>query len=206
MVNLNQDPVLLPHPDFSSDEYAEARAEFVEGTMTDAGAAELLGRVWVANRKIESLKWKRHREEAAAEEAAAARRRAEEIIRQAEVELTEKEETRREDRKKNPTKYTPVPMLPPPTLAREILAPYAQRMMEKGRYCEMWYFTAEGLNAAKQSGAYVDSEGVVPVIDTSGGMAWISATAKRDPGSFKEDQELTWEEFAAAVPRMLLAM
>ncbi|KIJ48227.1 hypothetical protein M422DRAFT_205651, partial [Sphaerobolus stellatus SS14] len=79
-------------------------------------------------------------------------------------------------------------------------------MMEKGRYCEMWYFTAEGLNAAKKSGAYADSEGDVLITDSSGGMAWIPAVAKRDLGSFKEDRELTWEEFAAAVPRMLLAM
>ncbi|KIJ47420.1 hypothetical protein M422DRAFT_248821 [Sphaerobolus stellatus SS14] len=61
------------------------------------------------------------------------------------------------------------------------------------------------LNAVKKSDAYVDSEGVVPIIDGSDGMAYIPAVVKHSLGSFKEDHELMWE-FSATILCMLLAM
>ncbi|KIJ34108.1 hypothetical protein M422DRAFT_144065, partial [Sphaerobolus stellatus SS14] len=202
------DPALAECPDFTSDEYREARADFVEGSVTEIQAAQLLKKAWLTNQKIEAARWNRRVEEEAMEEEVANTKRAEEAARTLVQEEMDREEVRREDRKKNPSKYVPIPNRPPPTLRAEIVAPYAQRRIDKGLYCEMYYFTAEGLDVAKKVGAYIGEsmDVTVPIMDGTGGMTWIPAIAKRDPGSFKEDQNLTWEEFSGAIPRMLLAM
>ncbi|KIJ28217.1 hypothetical protein M422DRAFT_126628, partial [Sphaerobolus stellatus SS14] len=199
------DPALVECPDFASQEYGEARATFMDETITEVQAAQILRRAWLANQMAESRRWNRIMEEEAVEEEIANTKRIEEAARIRLQEEADREEAKREDRKKNPSKYVPIPNRPPPTLRSEIVAPYAQRRMDKGLYCEMYYFTAEGLDAAKKVGAYAD-ESMVPVTDGAGAMTWIPAIAKRDPGSFKEDQDLTWEEFSGAIPRMLLAM
>ncbi|KIJ54596.1 hypothetical protein M422DRAFT_153126, partial [Sphaerobolus stellatus SS14] len=205
MVSSTRDPALMECPDFTSEEYAEVRESFVDGTVTEMQAAQMLRRVWAANQKFEVTRWNRRLEEEAVEVEADIARRAEEAARRLVQEAEDREELRWEDRKKNPSKFVPIPDRLPPILRPEIVALYAQRRMDKGLYCEVYYFTAEGLDAAKKVGAYVD-ESMVPITDGTGGMTWISAIAKREPGSFKEDQELTWEEFSGAVPHMLLAM
>ncbi|KIJ54196.1 hypothetical protein M422DRAFT_221727 [Sphaerobolus stellatus SS14] len=205
MVNLTQDPASLACPDFTSDEYAGARAGLMEGSTTEAQAADLLRKVWVVNQKRDVARWDKRIADEAADEAATLMRRTENLARVAQQEVVDREEAWREDKKKNPSKYVPIPNRPPPTLRPEIIAPYAQRRIDKGLYCEMYYFTAEGLDAVKKVGSYVD-ESMVPVTDGAGGMNWIPAIAKRDPGSFKEDQDLTWDQFSGAVPRMLLAL
>ncbi|KIJ49736.1 hypothetical protein M422DRAFT_160302 [Sphaerobolus stellatus SS14] len=200
MISKDQDPALEECPDFASDEYREARVEFMEGTITEIQVTQIL-KVW----SIESSRWNRRAEEEAVEQVIANTRRAEEATRMLAQEEADREEVRREDRKKNLSKYVPIPKRPPPTLCPEIVAPYAQRRIDKGLYCKMYYFMVEGLDAAKKVGAYVD-ESMVPVTDGAGSMAWIPAIVKRDLGSFKEDQNLTWEEFSGAIPCMLLAM
>ncbi|KIJ57088.1 hypothetical protein M422DRAFT_23203 [Sphaerobolus stellatus SS14] len=206
MVGLVQDPSTVPRPDFTSDDYAEARADFISDTVTDAEAANLLERVWKSNQKIDAAKWRRAVNEAASEEAASLRRRAEAGAQKVEQDAADREELRREDKKKNPNKYIPIPVRAPPTQHLEIISPYAQRMINAGKYCEMWYFTPEGLDAAKNRKTYTDDESLVPSIDSSGNTTWMPAAAKREPGTFREDKDLTWDEFSGAVPRMLLAM
>ncbi|KIJ33335.1 hypothetical protein M422DRAFT_264725 [Sphaerobolus stellatus SS14] len=181
MISRNQDPALAECPDFTSDEYREARADFMEGSMTVFQAAQLLKKAWLANQKIEAARWNRRVEEEAVEEEVVSTRRAEEAACTLVQEEVDREEARQEDRKKNPSK------------------------IDKGLYCAMYYFTAGGLDMAKKVGAYVD-ESMVLIMDGTGGMTWIPAIVKRDPGSFKEDQDLTCEEFSGAIPRMLLAM
>jgi len=46
---------------------------------------------------------------------------------------------------------------------------------------------------------------MLPIIDATGTTTWVPAAAKREPFSFKNDEDLSWEEFTIAAPRMLLA-
>ncbi|KIJ46910.1 hypothetical protein M422DRAFT_226577 [Sphaerobolus stellatus SS14] len=206
MVGLVQDPSTVPRPDFTSDDYAETRADFISDKVTDAEAANLLERVWKSNQKIDAAKWRCAVNEAASEEAASLRRRAEAGAQKAEQDAADREALRREDKKKNPNKYIPIPVRAPPTQHLEIISPYTQRMINAGKYCEMWYFTSEGLDAAKNCKTYIDDESLVPSIDSSGNTMWMPAATKWEPGTFREDKDLTWDEFSGVVPHMLLAM
>ncbi|KIJ34376.1 hypothetical protein M422DRAFT_263514 [Sphaerobolus stellatus SS14] len=125
MISRNQDPALAECPDFTSDKYREARADFVEGSVTEIQAAQLLKKAWLTNQKIEAARWNRRVEEEAVEEEVANTRRAEEAARTLVQEEVDRE-ARQEDRKKNPSKYMPIPNRPPPTLQAEIVAPSVQ--------------------------------------------------------------------------------
>ncbi|KIJ46996.1 hypothetical protein M422DRAFT_126399, partial [Sphaerobolus stellatus SS14] len=148
MVELTQNPTYLTHPDFTADKYAEARQSFTSMEITDRAAAEILEKAWLANQKIESVRWRRVREEEAAKESESLRQAVEEVTRIAAKEVTDREEAIRTDKKKYPNKYTPIAMGPPPTHRPDIPSAYAQRKLKEGVYLEMWYLSCEGLDAA----------------------------------------------------------
>ncbi|KIJ48312.1 hypothetical protein M422DRAFT_247633 [Sphaerobolus stellatus SS14] len=156
--------------------------------IMDAAAVTLLAKVWKANQRIEAEKWKKANEEAAVAEEERLRVFAEDDASRITQDTIDQEEALRVDKKKYPNKYSLIYMHDPPIQHPDI----------------PW---REGLDAAKTTAGQALDEGLQPVIDPiTGGSTWIMASAKRDTGSFKRDEDLTWDEFAGAVPRMLLAM
>ncbi|KIJ43698.1 hypothetical protein M422DRAFT_252942 [Sphaerobolus stellatus SS14] len=207
MVKLQQDPAHLPRPDFTSNEYAEARQGFTSTEITDRAVASILEQAWLANQKIESARWRRVREEEVAREAESLRQAVEEGTRKAAQEATDREEAIHTDKKKYPNKYTPIGMGPPLTHRPDIPSAYGQRKLKEGMYLEMWYLSREGLDAAKQAAGQLSEDALHPTLNAATGeTSWMPASAKRDPHSFKRDEDLSWDEFSSAVPRMLVAM
>ncbi|KIJ56470.1 hypothetical protein M422DRAFT_120887, partial [Sphaerobolus stellatus SS14] len=194
-------------PDFTIDEYTEVRSEFVLEGITDAAAAALLARAWKANQRTEAEEWRKANEEAAVAEEERLQAFAEDNASRVAQDALDQEEALRADKKKYPNKYSPINMRDPPNQRPDIPCAYALKRLEEGVYLELYYLGREGLDAAKTTAGQALDEGLQPVIDpVTGGSTWIAASAKRDTNSFKRDEDLTWDEFAGAVPRMLLAM
>ncbi|KAG1770951.1 hypothetical protein EDD22DRAFT_842942 [Suillus occidentalis] len=70
---------------------------------------------------------------------------------------------------------------------------YALRKMDKGEYVELWYFTNDGLEEANRK-------------KTDGSTAWVTAASSRDARAVLNDEDLPFEEFCQACPRMLTMM
>ncbi|KIJ50072.1 hypothetical protein M422DRAFT_126828, partial [Sphaerobolus stellatus SS14] len=201
---LTQNPAYLTRPDFTADEYAEARQSSTSTEITDRAVAEILEKAWLANQKIESVRWRQVREEEAAKESESLRQAVEEATRIAAKEVTDHEEAIRTDKKKYPNKYTPIAMGPPPTHHPDIPKNPQCLQCKEGVYLEMWYLSREGLDAAA---GQLSEDALHPILNTATGeTSWMPASSKRDPHSFKRDEDLSWDEFSGAVPRMLIAM
>ncbi|KIJ40499.1 hypothetical protein M422DRAFT_173607 [Sphaerobolus stellatus SS14] len=197
-------------PDFASAEYAAARQVFLSAEVTDAEAVSILQRAWTANNLIDRARQQRQAAEAAAtaaaEAAIEAQRETDEQALQEAKEMADAEDLLQEDKKKNRTKYAVIPMRDPPTVRAEIISPYAQRKLERGFYVELSYFTKEGLQAARKTAGHAEDEAMLPIVDpVSGSTSWVPAAAKRESFSFKDNEDLSWEDFTIAAPRMLLA-
>ncbi|KIJ22824.1 hypothetical protein M422DRAFT_140320, partial [Sphaerobolus stellatus SS14] len=195
-------------PDFASAEYTAARLVFISDDVTEVDAVSILQKAWTANDLIERTRRQRQEAEeaamASAEAAVEAQRRIDEQAVQEAQEAADADDVLQEDKKKNRAKYANIPMHDPPTVRAEIISPYAQRKLERGFYVELSYFTKEGLKAARKAAGHAEDEAMLPIIDSvSGAMSWVPAAAKRESFSFKDDEELSWEEFTIAAPRML---
>ncbi|KIJ35231.1 hypothetical protein M422DRAFT_262612 [Sphaerobolus stellatus SS14] len=195
MVQLSENPATRVCPDFTIDEHAEDLSEFISEGITDAAAAALLARAWKANQRTEAEEWRKANEEAAVAEEERLQAFAEDNASRLAQDALDQEEA------------FPINMRDPPNQRPDIPCVYALKRLKEGVYLELYYLGCEGLDAAKTTAGQALDEGLQPVIDpVTGGSTWIAASAKRDTNSFKRDEDLTWDEFAGAVPRMLLTM
>ncbi|KAG1861227.1 hypothetical protein F4604DRAFT_1522492, partial [Suillus subluteus] len=120
----------------------------------------------------------------------------------------EEEAVRLDERKKNKNKYAPIKCGKVPSDPTIILAPYALRKLKAGDYCELHYFTNKGLEDARVSVAIAEPDALVMLPSADGIHSWIPAAAVKDPkvAPVIKDENLTWEEFNEAAPRMILSM
>ncbi|KAG1894567.1 uncharacterized protein F5891DRAFT_1166135 [Suillus fuscotomentosus] len=97
----------------------------------------------------------------------------------------EEEATRLEDRKKNKNKR-----------------------LKAGDYCELHYFTNKGLNEAKVTTLIAEPDALVMLPAADGVHSWVPAAAVKDPKAapVTKDENLTWEEFNEAAPRIISFM
>ncbi|KAG1809924.1 uncharacterized protein HD556DRAFT_1223149 [Suillus plorans] len=79
--------------------------------------------------------------------------------------------------------------------------------MKSGDYCELFYFTNTGLEEASQATFTADEDALVMLPTSDGLHKWIPAGAARDPKAHVlKDENLTWEQFNEAAPRMIMIM
>ncbi|KIJ23661.1 hypothetical protein M422DRAFT_275716 [Sphaerobolus stellatus SS14] len=77
--------------------------------------------------------------------------------------------------------------------------------LERGFYVKLSYFTKEGLQAARKTAGHTEDEALFPIVDSdTRATSWVPTTSKRGTYSFKDDDDLSWEEFTIAATRMLL--
>ncbi|KAF8835960.1 hypothetical protein BDN67DRAFT_958557 [Paxillus ammoniavirescens] len=188
-----EDPNLAVQPDFNSEEYAEDRLQFIDAELSidDNRAAHILSKAWRLTNSKDKDRWaarlaeqervtanKKH----LADEAEALRLQSIADDQQAAI---------KDERQKNKTKY----------------APYAARLLKKGAFCPLFYFTNKGLCEASHASLSSDAEAMVIVQGESGLHTFIPALAAKPPSpSFVADEDLSWEQFGEATPRMVLAM
>jgi len=207
MAFLAEDPNLSEKPDFSADEHQAARNRLMNNLVDEDEAIRILGTLWDLTNDTAKERWAARLAEGT--RAAEARRLAnEEADLQCQLELDEERETAlKEERKKNKAKYEPIRDIDIPSDPIIIPSHYASRKIKKGDYCELYYFTNTGLKEASKHNLSIDPEALVMLPTADGQHSWIPAGAARDPKSAAtQDDELSWEEFNEAAPRMINSM
>ncbi|KAG2029022.1 hypothetical protein BDR03DRAFT_988036 [Suillus americanus] len=187
---LAEDPNAAILPDFEADEYVQARAQIINNVIDDRQAAQILANLWHIQNDADKRRWAdRIQEEArAAEEACRQATEAENQRRQAQ--LVEQEAAVSEERKKNKSKYAPIRNADVPS-----------NPMKSGDYCELFYFTNNGLKEVSRSTFTADEDALVMLPTVDGLHKWIPAGSARDPkAQIIKDENLTWEQFNEAAP------
>jgi hypothetical protein len=195
-------------PDFTTGEHGAARARLIaDGVADDAAAAQLLAALWTINNNAAKDTWAEQVQEAAraAEEA---QRVADEEEQERQVALEEEQEAaRKEEHKKNKAKFVPVSTTKIPTGPIVIPSQYAVKKLKAGEYCELHYFTNVGLAEARKNMLSSEPKGMILLPSDDGQQIWVNADETRDTKSaVTRDENLSWEQFNEAAPRMIIAM
>ncbi|EGN96984.1 hypothetical protein SERLA73DRAFT_154354 [Serpula lacrymans var. lacrymans S7.3] len=161
MPSILNNPNTAVAPDFTREEYQEARTELSNELIDDALAARILANLWsIANNK-DKIAWAQQREE----EILVAERECqwleEEVVMQQKSLADEQDVAHREERKKNKLKYAPARDIDVPSDPVIIPLQYTTRKMKAGEYCELHYFTNRGLEEALHSLLTTDAEVLV---------------------------------------------
>ncbi|KAG1867123.1 hypothetical protein C8R48DRAFT_704315 [Suillus tomentosus] len=200
----SEDPNEAIRPDFASDEYQEARQQLVEDGITAEQAARSLAALWTINNNADKERWALKQRQARL-----ARQREEDEEEERLQQLREEQEAARlEERKKNKNKYAPLVRGKVPSDPTILPAQYATRKLKAGDYCELHYFTNRGLDEAKASNLIAEPDALVMIPSADGLHSWVPAAAVKDPKAAPvvKDENLTWEEFNEAAPRMISMM
>ncbi|KAJ8591406.1 hypothetical protein M405DRAFT_722044, partial [Rhizopogon salebrosus TDB-379] len=208
MAPLLDNPNLAIPPNFATEEHEPARFRLIaNGVANEEQAAEVLTALWTMNNNAAKEAWAQQLEDAARADDFAQCRAEEE---EAELQRTLEEErvaARKEEQKKNKSKFVPVSAAKVPSLPVILPSHYAVRKLKAGEYCELYYFTNKGLNEAKKTLLSSEPDGLILMPATDGQQTWVPASAIRDPKSaITKDENLSWEEFNQAAPRMITAM
>ncbi|KAG1726173.1 uncharacterized protein EDB91DRAFT_1239674 [Suillus paluster] len=177
------DPNEAIRPDYTSDEHQQAREQL---TLTNN-----------ANKQHWALRQERlemvHQREVLEEEQ---RQQARE---------EEDEAARLEEHKKNKSKYAPFAQGKVPSEPTILPAPYVTRKMKSGDYCELHYFTNHGLDDVRKLSQIAEPDALVMLPSNDGIHSWFPADTVKDPkaAAVMKDENLTWEEFNEAAPRMI---
>ncbi|KIJ07168.1 hypothetical protein PAXINDRAFT_164622 [Paxillus involutus ATCC 200175] len=204
-----EDPNLAVEPDFLSEEYADHRLNFIDADhgIDNERAARILSKVWTLNNAKDKERWTARAAELAllaaeekriSEEAEALRLQSIADDQQAAI---------KEERQKNKLKYAPVRDVDVPNNTSTLPSQYAARLLKKGVFCPLFYFTNKGLREASHSSLTSDAEALVLIQGEAGSHTFMPALAAQPASpSFVTDENLTWEQFNEATPRMILTM
>jgi len=205
MERLRHDPNLNLCPDYTSDAFAETRAQLTNENITEEQSIQILKNIWETSNNAAKAQWQTQQEEDRQRHEHLQCLKDEEQENRERVQLEEEEAARKEERKRNKFKYTPIPERDVPTETPIIPASYAIRKLDKGEFVEIWYFTNAGLDDA-ESKATIDDDAMVMSRLPDGSTTWISAAAARNARSVVEDQDLSFEDFCQACPRFIDAI
>ena len=211
MANLLRNPHEAIQPDFAAEEHAPQRQLLREGGLAEDQAVALLSNLWVTANLRDRAEWDCSQEQRALAQLEAEQAAHQEIERQRQEEEALREAARLEDRKKNKKKFAPVIDAPIPIGQVDIPAPIAVARMKKAEYVELWYFTNAGLRSAESSAikSSKNNNSFILVHDEDTDAAtFVPASTAAAPSSsaLVEDEDLSWEEFTEAAPRMLAFM
>jgi hypothetical protein len=206
MPRLLIDPNTTHCPDYSLAIYEAVRAPFVSDQTTHEQAANILATVWAAQNVVEKQQWQEQLDQDEADIEARRQELEEEARQRQEESDKEKDEQKKEEIKKNKSKYIPIPARGVPTQPPIIASTIATRRLNKGEYVPMWYYTNAGLDDASKSFSIFDEESLSLIRRADGSTSLVPAVSSRESKSIVEDQDLTWDEFSVAAPRMIDAM
>jgi hypothetical protein len=205
MPRIRNDPNFNMCPDYASDFFANSRAQLVNDNTNEAQAIQLLKDIWEANNNSNKVVWQCQVAEDREERAHHEQMEEEERERLEQLRAEEEETARKEDRKKNKHKFMPILPTGIPDEPAIMPCSYALRKLDKGEYVELWYSTNDRLDEANLKKT-VDDDAMIMSTLADGSMAWVSAASTRNARAVINDEDLPFEEFCQACPRMLTAM
>ncbi|KIK83560.1 hypothetical protein PAXRUDRAFT_803647, partial [Paxillus rubicundulus Ve08.2h10] len=113
----------------------------------------------------------------------------------------------KDEHQKNKTKYALVWDAGVPDNTFTLPSQYAACLLKKGTFCPLFYFTNKGLHEASHASLSSDAEAMVIIQGETGSHTFIPALAAKPPSpSFVANEDLSWEQFGEATPRMVCAM
>lgn len=192
-------------PDYMSEVFDNARAQLINANTTEEQAVQLLKNIWEANNNADKVTWRQQEEDEREDREHREQLEDDERERLEQARAEEEEATRKEDRKKNKHKFTAILATGIPNEAAITPCSYALRKMDKGEYVELWYFTNDGLEEANRKKT-VDDDAMIMSTLADGSSAWVTAASTRDARAVLNDEDLPFEEFCQACPRMLTTM
>ncbi|KIN93568.1 hypothetical protein M404DRAFT_170929 [Pisolithus tinctorius Marx 270] len=201
-----ENPNMAIQPDFTTEEYQEARLHLVNDAVDDQQAANILATLWVLNNNKEKLNWQTCKEQEAQRAQDKAEQAEEELAKQQCRRLKEAEMAQAEERKKNRTKHALIRKVGVPSGPVNIPSPYAVCKLKKGEYCELYFFTNIGLAEAETFNPSIDNEALTLLKADNGQHIWVPASTTRDKSSVIKDEDLTWEQFREASMHLISTM
>ncbi|KIN98377.1 hypothetical protein M404DRAFT_157797 [Pisolithus tinctorius Marx 270] len=201
-----ENPNMAIQPDFTTEEYQEARLHLVNDAVDDQQAANILATLWVLNNNKEKLNWQTRKEQEAQRAQDEAEQAKEELAERQCRRLEEAEMARAEERKKNRTKHAPIRKVGVPSGPVNIPSLYAARKLKKGEYCELYFFTNISLAEVETFNPSIDDEALTLLKADNGQHIWVTASTTRDKSSIIKDEDLTWEQFGEASVCLISAM
>jgi hypothetical protein len=199
-------PNSLTCPDYTLEVFRDTRVPLVNDNSTHDQAAVVLAGIWTASNAAERLLWQ-FQVDADEQAAEALRHQDREALALREAEAAkEKEDLRKEERKKNHGKFLPIPDRPVPHRPPVIAAQSATRRMDKGDCVPLWYYTNNGLENALSTYNSTDDDALSLLRGPDGSTSLIPASSTKESKGVVEDQDLDWEDFCIAAPRMIEAM
>jgi hypothetical protein len=179
-------------PDYATPAFAEDRQPFLDASLLEQQAVELLSQQWIIKNNRDKEAWARREEEeiiAAAEE----EERADQNRRQQEE---EEAQILKEERKKNKAKFAAIPKVPVPSEPIILPSQVAIRKIQQHKFCELWYFANEGLDVADASLFYaIDDDTLSFVPSTDGTPTLVPTSSARDRSNVTQDENLSMEQF-----------
>ncbi|KAI6126531.1 hypothetical protein F5141DRAFT_997910 [Pisolithus sp. B1] len=145
-----EDPNIAIRPDFSSDDFIDARLQLTNDTVDDDQAARILGTLWDIQNAKDVQRWNTHKNKEAQMARDLANQAVEDLAQQQHC-SQEEEAMCTEECKKNKTKYAPVLDVEVPSAPVNIPTPYAMCKLKKGEYCKLYFFTNIGLAEAEST-------------------------------------------------------
>jgi hypothetical protein len=187
-------------PDYTSANFEEDRAPFLAIGLTEEQAVDLLSEQWTLKNNREKEVWGQQQQQRA--EAAAEREEREEEERQRQED--EDAQILKDERKKNKAKFAPIPNVPVSSEPITLPSQVAIRKIQQHKFCELWYFTNDGLDAADASLSYaIDDDSLSFVPSTDGTPTLVPTASARDKSHVTQDENLSMEQFGQASPRMI---
>ncbi|KIK91510.1 hypothetical protein PAXRUDRAFT_13759 [Paxillus rubicundulus Ve08.2h10] len=197
-------PHELEIPDYTMNEYAEARAMFTADGKSNAETALILANVWRFNNAHDCQLWDRQ-QETLEEVRLLEHARAVELEEQERAVREEEEELAKcEEHKKYKNKCAPIPDTP--LSDAPIFTPccYADAKIRSGDYCPLKYYTNKG-HGNNLSFPDLD-DGTLTLIHSESGEVVLQGAAEAKVKHCTLDEDLSWEEFSEANIRMLCDM
>ncbi|KIK92467.1 hypothetical protein PAXRUDRAFT_147278 [Paxillus rubicundulus Ve08.2h10] len=193
-----KDTIIL---DFMTEEYVDAHQQLIDNGIPKAQASTVLANLWTQANKKDKAHWaERVAREALAEE--------EEHEAQHQREI-DKEDAKilQEEHCKNKGKFAPVKHIKVPLKPIILPSQNALHKLKAGNFCELWYFTNDGLTDAEQSGACTLDDNYLTLSQTPDRMSsFVPAIIAKDKTPVIQDENLTWEQFEQAALHMVNAM
>ncbi|KAG1796690.1 uncharacterized protein HD556DRAFT_1234065 [Suillus plorans] len=205
MLRIWNDPNLNICPDYVSEVFANIQAQLVNDNTTKAQVMQLLHNIWEANNNAIKVLWQQQVDNDREQQEHLRRVNEDEQERLNQEKVEEQETACKEEKKKNKHKFLPILETGIPDDLTITPCSYVLRKLDNGEYVELWYFTNDGLDEAKQKKT-VNNDTMILSTLADGSTAWVSSASMRSARAVVNDENLPFEEFCQACPRFLTAI
>ncbi|KAF8834192.1 hypothetical protein BDN67DRAFT_915419, partial [Paxillus ammoniavirescens] len=194
-------------PDFMLEEHTPAHQQLTDNDIPDTQAAIILSNLWIQSNDKEKTVWARRIEEEVLAEKEADRHEAQEAMERQREQDKEEAKALQEEHHKNKSKFAPVKHVKVPIEPIILPSQIALRKLKSGAFCELWYFTNDGLADTEPSGSSALNNNHLTLSQTPDGLpSFIPAVFTKDEAPIVQDENLTWEQFGEAALCMIDAM